>query len=47
MNTPANIKTSKPSAVQIAKMFEESKKRKKEHFDWMRKNIDKITLVNP
>lgn len=46
MNTPANIKTNKPSASQIAEMFKESKKRKKEHFDWMRKNIDKITLIN-
>lgn len=46
MNTPTDIKSKKPSANQIAEMFKESKRRKKEHFDWMRKNIDKIPLVN-
>ena len=46
MNTPTDIRLKKPSSRKLVEMFEESKRRKKEHFDWMRKNIDKIPLVN-
>lgn len=46
MDSQVNIKSGKPTPTQVVEMFRESKRRKKEHFEWMRRNINKITLVN-
>lgn len=46
MESTTDIKSNKLLNKRISEMFQESTRRNKEHFDWMRKNIEKIPLVN-
>lgn len=46
MESTTDIKSKKLPNKRVAEMFQESKRRNKEYFDWMRKNIEKIPLVN-
>ena len=42
MESTTDIKSKKLPNRRVSEMFQESKRRKKEHFDWMRKNIEKF-----